>query len=387
MATRTDRIAALLRDCTVAGGVPGVAVAAVFPDGEVVSAAAGVRDVASGAEMRPDSVVWIASMTKAITAAAAMRLVEQGKLALDAPIAAVLPQLANLQVLEGFDAAGAPKLRPSHTPITLRHLLTHSSGFVYDLWNADMARYLEVTGKPGIISCANAALDLPLVFDPGTAWDYGIGIDWAGKAVEAVTGKTLGVWLAENLFTPLGMRDTGFRIRDDQRTRLARIHARTPEGIVATDLEIPQSPEFEMGGGGLYATVSDYLRFARMILGGGALDGARVLAEQTVALMSGNAMGDLRCRNLKSAVPGSTNDVDFLDGMQWGLSFVINPEPLPTGRSAGSLAWAGLANSYYWIDPVKQVAGVYATQLLPFYDPQAVSLFGAFESAVYDMAG
>jgi methyl acetate hydrolase len=142
-----------------------------------------------------------------------------------------------------------------------------------------------------------------------------------------------------------------------------------------------------MGGGGLYATVSDYLRFARMILGGGALDGARVLAEQTVALMSGNAMGDLRCRNLKSAVPGSTNDVDFLDGMQWGLSFVINPEPLPTGRSAGSLAWAGLANSYYWIDPVKQVAGVYATQLLPFYDPQAVSLFGAFESAVYDMAG
>ena len=167
MATRTDRIAALLRDGTVAGGVPGVAVAAVFPDGEVVSAAAGVRDVASGAEMRPDSVVWIASMTKAITAAAAMQLVEQGKLALDAPIATVLPQLANPQVLEGFDAAGKPKLRPSHTPITLRHLLTHSSGFVYDMWNADMARYLEVTGKPGIISCANAALDLPLVFDPG----------------------------------------------------------------------------------------------------------------------------------------------------------------------------------------------------------------------------
>jgi methyl acetate hydrolase len=230
-------------------------------------------------------------------------------------------------------------------------------------------------------------LDLPLVFDPGTAWDYGIGIDWAGKAVEAVSGKTLGVWLAENLFAPLGMRDTGFRIRDDQRARLARIHARTPEGIVATDLEIPQSPEFEMGGGGLYATVSDYLRFARMILGGGVLDGARVLAEPTVALMSGNAMGDLRCRPMKSAVPDSTNDVDFLDGMQWGLSFLINPEPLPTGRSAGSLAWAGLAISYYWIDPVKHVAGVYATQLLPFYDAQAVSLFGAFESVVYDMTG
>ena len=146
-----------------------------------------------------------------------------------------------------------------------------------------MARYMEMTGKPGIISCTNAALDLPLVFDPGTAWDYGTGIDWAGKAVEAVSGKTLGAYLSENLIGPLGMHDTAFRIRDDQRARLARIHARTPEGIVATDLEIPQSPEFEMGGGGLYATVSDYARFARMIFGGGALDGTRVLAAATVA--------------------------------------------------------------------------------------------------------
>jgi CubicO group peptidase (beta-lactamase class C family) len=269
-----------------------------------------------------------------------------------------LPQLANVQVLDGFAADGTPKLRPARAAITLRHLLTHSSGFAYDIWNADIARYLEVTGKPGIISCTNAALDLPLVFDPGASWDYGIGIDWAGKAVEAVSGKTLGTYLAENLFAPLGMRDTGFRITDDQRTRLARVHARTSDGVVTTDFEIPQTPEFEMGGGGLYATVSDYLRFARMIMGGGALDGTRVLAESTVATMGQNAMGDLRCRAMKSAAPGSTNDVDFLAGMQWGLSFLINPEFLPTGRSAGSLAWAGLANSYYWIDPSKQVAGV-----------------------------
>jgi methyl acetate hydrolase len=381
MTSRTDRIAALLADANV----PGVAVAAVWPDGEVVTVAAGVRDAASGAPMRPDSVVWIASMTKAITAAAAMRLVEQGKLSLDGPIAAVLPELAAVQVLEGFGPDGTPKLRPARGAITLRHLLTHSSGFVYDMWNADLARYLEVTGKPGIISCRDASLELPLVFDPGAAWDYGIGIDWAGKAVEAVSGKTLGAYLAENLFGPLGMRDTQFRIRDDQRARLARVHARTPEGIVATDLEIPQAPEFEMGGGGLYSTVGDYLRFTRMILGRGALDGVRVLSEPTIALMSANAMGELRCRPLKSAAPDSTNDVDFLDGMQWGLSFLINPEPLPTGRSPGSLAWAGLANSYYWIDPVKQVAGVYATQLLPFFDADAVALFGAFETAVYDM--
>jgi len=382
MTQRTDRIAQLLST----GNVPGVAVAAVFPDGEIVSAAAGVRDVATGAAMSPDSVVWIASMTKAITAAAAMQQVEQGKLSLDAPIAGVLPQLRDLKVLEGFDAGGKPKLRPARVPVTLRHLLTHSSGFVYDMWNADMSRYLELTGTPGIISCANAALDLPLVFEPGSAWDYGIGIDWAGKAVEAVSGKSLGVYLADNLFRPLGMRDTGFRIRDDQRARLARMHARTPEGIIAIDFEIPQAPEFEMGGGGLYSTVGDYLRFTRMILEGGVLDGVRVLAAPTVAQMSQNAMGDLRCRAMKSVAPGSTNDVDFLAGMQWGLSFLINPEALPTGRSAGSLAWAGLANSYFWIDPAKQVAGVYATQLLPFFDADAVALFGAFESAVYQMA-
>jgi methyl acetate hydrolase len=381
MKNRTDRIAQLL----TTGNVPGVAVAAVFPDGEVISAAAGVRDVTTGAAMSPDSVVWIASMTKAITAAAAMQQVEQGKLSLDAPIAAVLPQLADLQVLEGFDAGGQPKLRPARVTVTLRHLLTHSSGFVYDMWNADMSRYLEVTGTPGVISCANAALNLPLVFDPGTAWDYGIGIDWAGKAVEAVTSKPLGAYLAENLFAPLGMRETGFRIRDNQRARLARVHARTPEGTVAIDFEIPQAPEFEMGGGGLYSTVGDYLRFTRMILGGGVLDGERVLAAPTVGKMSQNAMGDLRCRAMKSVAPGSTNDVDFLAGMQWGLSFLINPEALPTGRSAGSLAWAGLANSYFWIDPAKNVAGVYAAQLLPFFDADAVALFGAFESAVYQM--
>jgi methyl acetate hydrolase len=384
MTERTDRITALLSECTAAGKVPGVAVAAVLPDGEVVSAASGVRDVSSGAAMQPDTVVWIASMTKAITGAAAMQMVERGKLALDQPISGVLPQLAGVKVLEGFSADGAPRLRPARGAITLRHLLTHSSGFVYDMWNADMARYLRTTGKPGITSCANAALDLPLVFDPGAAWDYGIG--WAGKAVEAVSGTTLGRYLSENLLGPLGMRDTGFRIRDDQRARLARVHARLADGTVATEFEIPQAPEFEMGGGGLYSTVGDYLRFARMILGRGTLDGVRVLTEPTVAMMSTNAMGDLRCRPMKSVAPASTNDVDFVDGMQWGLSFLINPEALPTGRSAGSLAWAGLANSYYWIDPKKNVAGVFATQLLPFFDPEAVALLGAFESAVYAMA-
>jgi methyl acetate hydrolase len=333
--------------------------------------------------MNADTVVWIASMTKALTGACAMQQVERGKLSLDAPIKSVVPELANPKVLEGFDADGNPKLRPARRDITLRHLLTHTSGFAYDFWNADIVRYMEKTGTPGVISCANVALTTPLTFDPGERWQYGIGIDWVGKAVEAATGQRLGRYMKDNLLDPLGMNDTAFKIGEAQRKRLAKIHARTPDGLVSTDTEIPQEPEFEMGGGGLYSTVGDYLKFAQAILNGGALNGARALKPETVELMSKNAMGDIRCRPLKTAQPPLSHDVDFLDGMSWGLTFLINPEPLPTGRSAGSLAWAGLANSYYWIDPAKGVTGVFATQILPFFDPKAVETLQAFESEVY----
>lgn len=381
--SNAQQIAAVLRQAADSGDVPGVVAAAGTADGVIFNDGFGVRDMASGAPMTADTVVWIASMTKAITAACAMQLVEKGRLSLDGPIADVLPELRAVQVLEGFDAGGRPVLRAQRRPMTLRHLLTHTSGYAYDIWNADIGRYMEATGTPGIISCRNAALTTPLCFDPGERWEYGISIDWAGNAVEAVSGQRLDRYMAENVLQPLGMTDTAFKIGPEQRKRLARIHARTPDGLVSTETELPQEPEFHMGGGGLYATVGDYLRFAQMILNGGALDGAQVLKPETVALMCENAMGDLVCRPMKTADPGLSHDVDFIAGMKWGLSFLINPEPLPTGRSAGSLAWAGLANSYYWIDPVKRVAGVYATQILPFFDPKAVATFGAFETEVY----
>ena len=379
----TNRIAAPLRQVAELGDVPGVAAAAATADGVIFEGAFGTRDLATGAPMTTDTVVWIASMTKAITGACAMQLVERGKLSLDDDIAGVLPALGRVQVLDGFDVDGQPRLRAPKRAITLRHLLTHTSGHAYDMWNADIARYMEATGTPGIISCRNAALTLPLVSDPGEKWEYGIAMDWVGKAVEAVSRQTLAAYMQANVFDPLGMADTGFRIGAAQRKRLAKIHARTPDGLVSTDTEIPQEPEFHMGGGGLYATVGDYLTFARMIMHGGTLNGVQVLRPETVAMMSRNAMGDLVCNPMQTAVPPSTNDVEFLAGMKWGLSFLINPEPLPTGRSAGSLAWAGLANSYYWIDPQRQVAGVYATQVLPFFDPKAVQAFEAFETAVY----
>jgi methyl acetate hydrolase len=382
----TEKIASILRRAAESGDVPGVVAAAAGANGVIFEGGFGTRDLTTGEPMTADTVVWIASMTKAVTAACAMQLVEQDRLSLDGEIAAVLPELARVQVLEGFDTDGKPLLRAPRRAITLRHLLTHTSGFAYDIWNPDIGHYMEATGTPGIISCTNAALSLPLVADPGDRWEYGISIDWAGKAVEAVSGLTLDRYMHDNLLAPLGMTDTAFKIGESQRKRLARIHARTQDGLVSTDTELPQAPEFHMGGGGLYSTVGDYLRFAQMILNRGTFAGAQVLRPETVAAMSRNAMGNLVCNPMKTAAPGSSHDVDFIAGMKWGLSFLINPQTLPTGRSAGSLAWAGLANSYYWIDPVRQVAGVYATQILPFFDPKAVQAFEAFETAVYAAA-
>ena len=379
----TDAIAAVLKRAVDAGDVPGVVAAVATGDGQIFEAGFGRRSLAADAAMTPDTVVWIASMTKAETGACAMQLVEQGTLELDEPIARVLPELGRVMVLDGFDAGGQPKLRPPKSAITLRQLLAHTSGFGYDMWNRDAARYQEVTGTPRVTSGKNRALSMPLMSDPGTRWEYGIGIDWVGKAVEVVRGQKLGRVMQERILAPLGMTDTGFKIGPDQRRRLAKIHQRGSEGLVPIDLEVPQEPEFEIGGGGLYSTVGDYLKFTRMILGQGALDGVRVLQPETVALMSANAMGSLTCAAMPTAKPQLSNDVGATDGMKWGLTFLINPAALATGRSAGSLMWAGIANSYYWIDPVRKVTGVLATQILPFYDANAVRLFDAFEREVY----
>jgi methyl acetate hydrolase len=380
---QVDRV---LREAVDRGDVPGIVAVAATRDGPVYEGAFGRRALPDGAAMTSDTVFWIASMTKAITSTAAMQLVEAGKLALDRPVGDVLPELAAPQVLEGFYSAGEPRLRPARKPITLRHLLTHTAGFVYDIWNPDIGRYMAKRGVPGIISCENAALDLPLVFDPGEKWDYGINIDWVGKAVERVSGKRLGDYFAEHLFAPLGIKDTSFKLIAERRSRLAAMHARAAAGGLAPiPFELPQEPEFEMGGGGLYGTAADYLAFARLFLNEGRADGKAVLQPETIRLMAHNAIGDLDVRLLKTAVPEYSNDAEFFPGMvkKWGLGFMISTSPVPGGRSAGSLAWAGLGNTYFWIDPVKGIAGVILMQLIPFADPKALTAFDGFEKALY----
>jgi methyl acetate hydrolase len=386
-APRSSDIDALLRGAADAGDVPGVVAMATDRSGSIYEGAFGKRVLGQPAAISLDTVAWIASMTKAITGTAAMQLVEQGKLDLDAAAGGVVGELAQVQVLEGFDAAGQPRTRPPKRPITLRHLLTHTAGFGYEIWNSDIAAYQAARNLPGIISCQNAALGTPLLFDPGDKWYYGINIDWAGKMVEAVSGKRLGAYLQENVLAPLGMTSTAFKITPLMRERLAKIHQRGEDDTLTPqlDLEIPQEPEFDMGGGGLYATAGDYLKFVRMILNRGKANGTELLRPETVAEMSRNNMGANRVSLLKTVAPALSNDAEFFPGMSktWGLSFQINDETAPTGRPAGGLMWAGLANSYFWIDARTGIGGVYLTQVLPFADKKSLPLYYAFETAFY----
>jgi len=386
MVVASSGVDQVLERAVAQGVAAGVVALATNDQGVIYEGAFGKREIGRDADMTLDTVVWIASMSKAITSVAAMQLVEQGRIGLDEPLSERLPELAGIQVLEGFDDAGAPRLRPPRRPITLRHLLTHTAGFTYDIWNQDMGRYQQYAAVPGIIECKNLTLQTPLVFDPGERWEYGVNLDWVGKTVEQLSGQSLEAYFKEHIFGPLGMDDTGFVIRPEQRSRLASMHVRQPDGsLVAIPFEITQEPEFYMGGGGLYGTGPDYLKFERMLLGGGRLGGVQVLRPDTVQEMSRNQIGELTVGMLKSVQPGSSNDAEFFPGMvkKWGLAYMISTEVAPTGRSAGSLCWAGLGNTYFWIDPTRRVAGVILTQILPFADAAVLDMYDQFERAIY----
>ena len=384
-----DDVQAILDRGVSDGDVVGAVAQVVTGNGVAAAAAAGQRsaDAEAGAgPMTLDTVCWIASMTKALTGTAAMQQVEQGRLDLDAPASDVLPSLAEVGVLEGFDGDGQPQVRPATRPITLRHLLTHTAGFGYEFWTEELLQYQQATGVPSVTTCELASLTAPALFDPGERWWYGTNIDFAGRMVEEVSGRRLGDYLDEHVLRPLGMDSTNFRISDDMAARLSAMHARLPDGsLVAIEFGLPPEPEFQMGGGGLYGTVEDYCRFLQMILGRGSRNGAQVLRPETVDQMAANSMGDLRVVALPVVIPDLTNEAEFFPGVEksWGLTFQINEEPLPTGRPAGGLMWAGLANSFFWIDMANQVGGAYISQQLPFADARSYQLYEDIETATY----
>lgn len=381
----------ILNEATQSGRIPGVAAALTDANETLYEGAFGHRAQGQPAPMTLDTVMWIASMTKPLVGAAAMQLVEQGKLSLDAPIARVLPDIEAIQVVTGWDANGRPLLRPPKTPITLRHLMTHTAGFTSDIWSENSARFLKLNNLPRAGSGRRDALNIPLSFDPGERWEYGINIDWIGLTISAVTGMRLGEYIQKNLTEPLGMHSTGFKISPDMRSRLAKVHLRNPsdQSLSLLDFEVPQEAEVDPGGGGMYSTASDYLRFTKMVLNEGRANGVQVLKPETVALMSKNAMGPLRVTMLRTVNPNMSLDAEFFPGVEktWGLTFMINEEKAPTGRSAGSLAWAGLPNAYFWIDPARKLAGVLMMQVLPFVDTSAIKLFTDFETAAYQTLG
>ena len=349
------------------------------------SGAFGKRDSASGVDLKPDSIFAIASMTKAITTTAALQLVERGKLTLDEPAAKHLPELGKLNVLEGFDSAGKPILRPATKPVTLRNLLTHTSGFAYDTWDAKILRYTTQAG--GAIPPGTVAPLVPLSFEPGTRWQYGYGLDWSGRLVETVSGQTLEQYFQTNILQPLGMKDTTFLLPPDKFDRLVSVYTRQADGSLKENPRtMPAPPKAFNGGGGLYSTAPDYVRFMQMILHDGRSSSKQqILQAKTVQMMKSNQVGAIRAGILKTARPALSSDVDFHPGAtdKYTFGFLMNPTAYEGGRSAGSLAWAGVYNTYYWIDPHRALCGVIMMQFLPFADKEAVGLLGEFERAVY----
>jgi methyl acetate hydrolase len=354
-------------------------------DKTIYAGAFGKRDSASNVALKTDSIFRIASMTKAITTTAAMQLVEQGKLQLDAPVSQHLPELGKLDVLEGFDQAGKPILRPARTPIALKHLMTHTSGFVYANWDPLLSRYNQVTGNnppPGTVAPLT-----PLRFEPGTRWQYGTGIDWTGKLVEKVSGLTLEQYFQRNILQPLAMKDTTFVVSEEKFPRLVSTYRRQRDGSLKEDPRtLPPPPKAFNGGGGLYSTVEDYTRFMHMILRKGRAPGKeQILSAKSVALMSMNQIGAINVQKLISTDHTVSEDVDMHPGAmdKYTFGFLLNPVAYPGGRSADSLAWAGVENTFYWMDPRKNLCAVIMMQFFPFVDKEAVGMLGDFERSVY----
>ncbi len=366
--------------------VPGVVAMVTDRHHTIYEGAAGKRRLDQTDDMTTDSVFAIFSTTKAITATAALQLVEDGKLDLDAPAKTYAPDIGKLQVIEGFDDKGEPVLRAPKRDITTRMLLLHTGGFGYDFFNETYKRLATEKDQPSVVSATKAALMTPLLFDPGDQWEYGTNLDWCGQVVEGITGKRLGEVFDERIFKPLGMEDSGFELNDAMRQRLAGMHMRGSDGsLTPTDFEHPAPPEVHMGGHGLYSTVGDYMRFIRMWLNDGAGEFGRVLKPETVQMAEKNHLGDKKISGFTGVIPALSNDAEFFPGMSksWAFSFMINDEEAPTGRPAGALGWAGLANLFYWIDRKNGFGGFWATQILPFGDPASFTAYLQFESAFY----
>jgi methyl acetate hydrolase len=373
--TATKRSTAVLDDVLQAAvehrRVPGVVAMVATGDGVAYAGAFGFER---------DAIFAIASMTKPVTSVAVLQLVEAGKVRLDEPATTYLPELATVQVLEG-GVLRAPKVIP-----TVRQLLTHTAGFGYEFLNKEIFDYAAQGKIPHMMAGGEAFTKAPMVFDPGTRWEYGVNTDWLGKLVERVSGQSLEDYFRQRVFEPLGMNDTSFNVPAEKRRRLVRVYQRKEDGTLAAQPAPPAEPvKFFSGGGGLHSTAEDYLKFTRAIMAGGQLGQRRILAPESVATMGRNQIGEVALRPMPSFIPQLAKDRAEMPGRpdKFGFGFALNTTPLEKGRGANTLSWAGIFNTFFWIDRDKKVCAVVMTQMLPFFEDGPAALITEFDRAVY----
>lgn len=372
-----DRI---LSDAVAAQDVPFVVAMSANAQGVTYSGSAG--QAAAGRAAGEDTVFRIFSATKAVGSLAAMIMIDRGKMSMDTPVADVLPDWNRLRVLDGWDG-DTPLMRAPRTTATMRHLATHRSGLEYEFWCSETARYLEATGHPSILSGTKASLSYPLMYDPGERWGYGPSIDWLGQAVEALDGRRVDRFCREEIFDPLGMDDTLFE-PDALADRLATVQARGEDGDFGPfELAPPPSPEVYGMGHCLYSTAPDYVKFLRMILNGGELNGNRILSQGAFAAMLENQMEGKLFERMVTAAPQVTADVVLPEGTTHSFAAVRSEADVPGRRKSGTQSWAGVCNTHYWVDRSSDVAGVIFTQSLPFVEEPYMRTYKAFETAVY----
>ena len=390
--------AANVIDAAVSEGELHFAIAAIGDkSGQLWAHAAGYRDTEKTRLAATDNVIAIASMTKLITTIGALQLVENGRLDLDTPVSTYVPELHQLQVLRGFDETGKPIFENANRAPTARELITHTAGYVYEMWNATNKKAAELGVTEGFLTAinnnfANFLLAEPLAFQPGTKWEYGINTDLLGFIIERISGESLSVYFDKQIFTPLRMVDTFFEFPQEKMNRSVVVMDRV-DGVLKESSLYQPAPMARgrmahySGGGGLYSTVADYGRVLQMLLNRGALDGEILLNPETVDSMFQNNIADIQLETMETSMPqwSNTADLSFGHPATFGLGLLLHSEGIEGGRSANSGSWAGIFNSYYWVDAESETYGIFGTQVLPFFDEASVKTFLKLEQAVYSL--
>ncbi len=383
MAIDRSAIDQVLQSAVDSGAVPNVAAIAADRNGVIYEGAAGPKAAGGDEPVSTSTHFRIMSMTKMVATAVALQETEKGTLDLDAPIAEYCPEFADVQVLDGWDG-DTPRLRAPATQATVKQLVTHTTGLGYWFFSEDLVKWEAATSTPNVLSGANVVFTAPLLADPGTQYIYGINTDWLGKVVEAAGGRSLDVLVKEGITGPLGMDETAFQLAEGWKDSTTPVHVKSDGGWIDSGIELNQQPEYFAGGHGLYSTPQDYIKFQRALLGGGELDGVRILKQATVDAAFTNQIGDLDFPPaIPTADPASTHEFNAGPGYKWGLGLLLNTQDVPGMRRAGSGAWAGLCNTHFWVDPTSGICASIYSNFLPFVPPEALALYADYEKALY----